>query len=119
MEHEHAVQVAELDDPPNTGFGHDQPEIAVEQPHPLERADQHTEAERVDIVDPGQVEDQVGVAGTDLAEHLLAQFGRADHVELTGQGEHRPASGPVGVHDDVHPADRTGRHACDSVTGVP
>ena len=119
MNDEHAVEVAQLEYPANPRFADDEPQVALVQPDPLEGADQDAEPERIDIVDPREVEDEMVTAGLHLADHVLAQLGRADDVELTGDGEHRPLAGAVGVYHDVHRIDRTGRHACDSVTGVP
>ena len=53
------------------------------------------------------------------SHHVLAQFGRADDIEFTGHGEHRPRIGDMSVHDDVHPGHGIGPHAGDSVTGLP
>jgi hypothetical protein len=50
---------------------------------------------------------------------VLTQFGRADDIEFTSHGEHRPRIGDMSVHDDVHPGHGIGPHAGDSVTGLP
>lgn len=119
MKGEHPVQVAELQHPADPITGHDEPKVTVEEPNPLERTHQHTQTERVDIVDAGQVEHQVMIAGADFFHHVLAEFRRADDVEFAGDGEDSPTIVAVRVHDEIHPIDRIGPHACDSVTRVP
>ena len=117
MQGEHAVEVAQLEHSPHSGFGDDQLKIAVEQSHPLERADEHAQPERVDEVDPGQIEDEMMQPVGHSVHHVLAQFGRADDIELAGHGENRPLTVSVSVHHDVHPSHGIGPHPCDSVTG--
>ena len=117
MQGEDTVEIAHLQHPPHPWFGDDELEVAVEESDPLERADQHTEPERVDEVDAGQVENEVVEAVGHGMHHVLAQLGRADDVELAGHGENRPLAVSVSVHHDVHPSHGIGPHPCDSVTG--
>ena len=69
--------------------------------------------------DTGEVEHKTMMTVAHDLDHVLTQFGRADDIEFTSHGEHRPRIGDMSVHDDVHPGHGIGPHAGDSVTGLP
>lgn len=52
MQGEDTVEVTKLEHPSHPRLRDDQLQITVEQSHSLERADEHTQAERVDEIDP-------------------------------------------------------------------
>ncbi len=134
MQVEHPVEITHLEHPANPRLGNDDPEIAVEQPHPLQRADHHPQPERVDEIDAGEVQHQVTIPLVHLAHHLPAQIGAAHDIELSGDRENRPGAITMWVRHDLHSADRTSparrdgaarasaandddeRQRCDSVT---
>lgn len=119
MDRKHPIKITHLEYPPHPWLTDDEPQVAVEQPDPLQCADEHAEAERVDECDTGEVEHKTLMAGAHDLDYVLTQFGRADDVEFTGHGEHRPGVGDASVHDDVHPGHGIGPHAGDSVTRLP
>ncbi len=59
------------------------------------------------------------IAIVNRRHYVLAQIRRANHIEIAGDGEHCPVAFEMGVDDNLHPDDRIGSQACDSVTHLP
>lgn len=135
VEVEDPIEIAHLEHPSDPRLGNDDPEVAVEQPGPLQCADDHAQPEGVDEVDAGEIEDEVRSAVAHLRHDGLAEIGTADDIEFTRDGEHRPRTIAVRVRHDLHtvtlirsrpraephratPLRRRKPHACDSVTPV-
>ncbi len=119
MEGEDAVEIAQFEHSPHPRLRDDQLEITVEQPYPLERANEHAETKRVDEVDSRQIEDEVVQAVGYRVHHVLSEFGCAHDIEFASHGEHQPLTISVSVGDDVHSLHGIGPHPCDSVTVGP
>ena len=119
MKGEDPVEVAKLEYTANSWLRHNQPHVAIEEASAFQCADDHTESERVDEVDAGEIDDEPVVAVVDGRHHELTKIGRTDHVEIAGDSEYRPISFGVGMDDDLHTDDRIGPQPCDSVTPLP
>ena len=102
MESKDAIEVTDLENAPHPGLGNHEAQLTVEKAYSLERADHDTEAERVDVGNAAQIQNEVMVPGSVLAEHVLTQLGRANDVEFAGDGENSPIAGGVWVHDEIH-----------------
>jgi hypothetical protein len=69
---EHAVEVAQLEYATDPRLRHNQPHVAVEEAGALQRADDHTEPERVDEIDTGEIDNEPMLALADRRHHELA-----------------------------------------------
>jgi len=116
---EHPVEVAKLEYTTDPGLRHHQPQVAVEEAGALQCADDHTESERVDEIDTGEIDNEPMLALADRRHHELAEVGRAHDIQIAGDGEHRPVAFGMGMDDDLHIDDRIGPQPCDSVTPLP
>lgn len=114
---EDTVEVAQFEHSPHPGFGDHQLEVAIKKPNPLERTDEHAETERVNEIDPRQIEHEMVHAVRHRVHHVLAQLGCADDIKFASHGENRPLAVSVSVHHDVHHWHGIGPQPCDSVTG--
>ena len=71
MDREHPIEIAHLEYPPHPWLTNDEPQVAVAQPDPLQCADEHAEAERVDKRDTGEVEHKTMMTVTHDLDHVL------------------------------------------------
>ena len=99
---EDPVDVAQLEHAPDARLGAHNRELAVSLPHPLERADHHPDAERVDELDSRHVENQSYSTLRHRGDDLLTELGSARDVEITGHRDDRPRWTIVTVEHDMH-----------------
>ncbi len=85
---------------PRDGSGHHQ--VAAVAAHPLQGADDHAEPDRVDEIDPREVEHDPRVALAHQADHLLAQPGGGGQLELAGHRDHGPGAAEGDVEREQH-----------------
>lgn len=127
MKVEHAIEIADLEHPAQSRFGNNEPKLPVEQAKSFQCTHDHAEPERIDEVDPGEIEHDVVMSLADLRHHLLAKIRTANDIELARDGENRPRAVTIRVSHDLHCADRTAvgeqsgtgtrkPHPCDLVT---
>ena len=96
------VEITQLEDATNPGLGTNHRQVAVSLTHSLQGADHDPEPERVDELDSGQIQDQTDLAAGHGRYDLLTEIGRTDHVEITGDGDHRPRRPFVAAGHDMH-----------------
>ena len=71
MDREHSIEITDLEHPPHPWLTDDEPQVAVEQPDPLQCADEHPKAERVDERDTGEVEHKTMMTVAYDLDHVL------------------------------------------------
>ena len=84
------VQVTDLEHPANAWRGAHQGKIAAPLAQSLERADDRSDAERVDEVQLRQVDSQQAGAPGHCCDHGLAQVGGPDDIEVAADAEDGP-----------------------------
>src|SRR4029453_7874225 len=87
---ERLVERGDLEETPDAALGADQAQVAAVGAGPLERADDRTEAGRVEEVEALEIEHQVVVALRHEVDQALPQRWRAGHIELAVDADDGP-----------------------------
>jgi hypothetical protein len=104
VDREHLREPGDLEHLQDAALRADEDELAVVAAHPLEAADEHAEAGRVEEVHALEVDDDLVLALTDELDEALSEAGCGVHVDLTLDRQHRPAVALGHLESEIHVA---------------